>query len=133
MNMIPKTSEEYFALVEQVVALVDVELIAAESFVESGELHSLINKLPGLISIVNVVGYFRGQDGFFLGVRPSVGDKQKELYGFEDAAEKRLGDLIEHVCKTTENRERYLEHMRMYYLYTRTPEAWRKVSGTPFG
>lgn len=122
----PETIEGYIALARQFAWLADIELKRMENAAKNGDLHAVARRLPGLISIVNTVGYLRGQDGFFIEDRPQgMGEYQKELYATEDAAEQRLWALIELVCQGEENRQEYLAHLRTYYLQARTPRQYR--------
>ena len=122
----PETAEEYMKMAEQLTALVDAELTRTEKDVQNGDMHLVVQRMPGLISLVNTIGYLRGQDGLFLEVRPSdVSLYQKELYATEDAMESRLWSIIERICGVSEDRERYIHRLREYFLEWRTPREYR--------
>lgn len=119
----PPTAEEYIELAKRIAWLVDTELLETENKMSEGRFDLVISKLPKLISMVNMVGYLRGQDGTFLDARPSVGEHQSELYALEDACEARLRKLITYVC-TNENRAKATEaRIREYYLTDRLPHT----------
>jgi len=113
---LPTTPEEYIAMVQSFAGLADAEMVRAE---EEQDMHTLALRLPGLISIVNVIGYLRGQDNFFLDVRPSgLGAHQSDLYALEDAFEKRLNTLIEKVEASPEA-ENLKTRLETYYILAR--------------
>lgn len=111
------TEEEYKDFVEQFYFLADKELQRAEELKIKGEHYKLALVLAKIISIVNTVGYLRGQDNVFLDFRPHV-SFQKELYQVEDEFEKRLYQLIDYI-KTTESREVCKSMVEEYYLKNR--------------
>jgi hypothetical protein len=120
----PETVEEYMVMVKQFSGLVAAELKMVEEDAQKGDVYSVVQRLSGLVSIINTLGYLRGQDGFFLDSRPNglAGEYQRQLYAMEDEVETRLWKLIEFVCNTAEGREQYLSHMHTYYLDARTPK-----------
>ena len=141
------TADEYMSFVEKFITLVDQELSKYEQMVtvEKGEItivgqgenkpelfyvkhsiHDVARHMPALISLVNTVGYLRGQDGVFVDFRPSVGGKQKDLYELENVFEKRLEALIDKILGSKE-KSFYLERLDSYFTKKRskqTPTIW---------
>ncbi|MBP9760521.1 MAG: hypothetical protein KBD24_04145 [Candidatus Pacebacteria bacterium] len=118
-----QTTDEYIELAKHIAVLVESELLKTEQLTSEGRVDVVISMLPKLISMVNMVGYLRGQDGTFLDTRPSVGEHQSELYALEDACEARLRKLITYVC-TNENGAKATEaQIREYYLTNRLPHT----------
>lgn len=117
-----KTAEEYKDLVSKYSWLVDSELIKIETVIKEHPDQANIEALPKLISLVNVVGYLRGQDGAFLDIRPDeVTEYQRELYDNEDAFESRLREIIKTICVDPKNIERYKAVLDRYFLKARLP------------
>ena len=117
-----KTAEEYKNLVSKYYYLVDSELKKIEKVIEehSGQLE--IESLPKLISLVNVIGYLRGQDNAFIDVRPAgVSEYQRELYDNEDAFEKRLRAIIDVISSNKEYLQRYKDVLERYFVKARVP------------
>jgi hypothetical protein len=108
---------EYKEFVERYYYLADGELRDAESFRARDDHHEVALLLPQLISIVNIVGYLRGQDNRFVTLRPSTGF-QSALYEKESEFERRLRALIDFV-KATASAALLLESIREYYLKNR--------------
>lgn len=97
--------DEYQNFVEQVYFLADQELKKAEEIKIKDNHHDLALVLPKLVSIVNIIGYLRGQDNIFVDFRPHV-SFQQELYLMEEEFEKRLSQLIDYI-KTTDSKDLY--------------------------
>lgn len=119
---LPKNAEEYVDLIEKFSALVDQELTAIEAQQREGEAHTVILRLPALISAVNTIGYLRGEGGMFLDCRPEDiqgTGLQKAFYANEDAFELRLQALIDFIG-TTEEAAFYRETLERYYITART-------------
>jgi hypothetical protein len=117
-----KTAEEYKDLVSKYSWLVDSELLKIETVIKEHPDQANIEALPKLISLVNVVGYLRGQDGAFLDIRPDeVTEYQRELYDNEDAFESRLREIIKTICVDPKNIERYKAVLDRYFLKARLP------------
>ena len=117
-----KTAEEYKDLVSKYSWLVDSELLKIETVIKEHPDQANIEALPKLISLVNVVGYLRGQDGAFLDIRPDeVTEYQRELYDNEDAFESRLREIIKAVCVDPKNIERYKAVLDRYFIKARLP------------
>jgi hypothetical protein len=126
----PDNPESYIATAEAITALTGAALSDLEASRDRGDLGSTARGLPPVVSLVNVVGYMRGQGGVLLSHRPAgVQDHQAALYAAEDAAEKRLWALIDAVCADPESRVAYLASMREYYLIHRTPQEYRESIG----
>lgn len=116
----PKNAGQYIALVERFSGLVDLEFKQVEAFEGKDKLHWVAQKLPALISMVNVIGQLRGEA--FLDVRPKdlvETNVQGFLYKNEDFFEKRLNVLIKEVCESGENTY-YLDRLEGYYLRARS-------------
>lgn len=111
--------EEYILFVKQFITLLDEQFNVweEESQHESG-LHSLSESMPAIISLVNTVGYLRGQDGVFLNIRPRT-DMQNKLYKLEDIFEKRLQKLID-VLMQSPAKEYYLKRLQKYFIDARS-------------
>lgn len=110
--------QEYLTLVEQFSWLVDAEMTKYEGILEAGDLNVVIENMPKLVSLVNTIGYLRGQDNAFED-RPHL-ESNKVLYEMEDAFEKRLNAMID-VIRSSD--EKYLtwyrNKMDQYYMRTR--------------
>jgi hypothetical protein len=136
------TTDEYISFVEKFVTLVDQELSKYEemvlvekgavTIVDQGEskpelfyvihsIHDVASHMPALISLVNTVGYLRGQDGVFVDFRPSVGRKQNDLYELENLFEKRLEALIDKILGSKE-KSYYLQRLDSYFTKTRSKQ-----------
>ncbi|MDB5258880.1 MAG: hypothetical protein JWO73_88 [Candidatus Taylorbacteria bacterium] len=86
--------------------LVDSELKKVELNIKEHPAHLDMNieSLPKLISLVNVIGYLRGQNNAFIEIRPhDVIEYQPELYKNEDAFESRLHAIITTICVDPKN------------------------------
>jgi hypothetical protein len=120
-NNVITTEEEYVDFVEKFVTLLDKQFTQAESRInDENDILGSINSLPALISLVNTVGYLRGQDGMFLNIRPSV-DSQQTLYEYEDHFEARLKSLIVAVMQSNLHGE-YKKRLTTYFVEARTPD-----------
>lgn len=115
---IPSTEEEYVRLVEQFSGLVDAECRRLEGWVDGDDLASAARALPSLISLVNSVGYLRGQDNVFVDVRPRT-TRQRDLYANEDAFEKRLQSIIDKIVSSPE-RDALRRRLEEYFVRART-------------
>ncbi len=116
-----KTAEEYINLVKRYSWLVDSELEKVEKTIAKNVKAVEIQSLPKLISLVNVIGYLRGQDGAFLEARPdNVANFQKELYANEDAFEHRLDKIIGIISTDPDHAEKYRSILEQYYVRART-------------
>lgn len=118
-----ETAHAYMDLVSRYSWLVDSELKKAESAINESPEHgpeSIINSIPKLISLVNVVGYLRGQDYAFIDVRPhEVINQQSELCKNEDEFEARLIKIVQAAYDNPKNREKYEWRIRNYFLKAR--------------
>ena len=120
------TADEYTNFVREFVTLLDKQLSILEDRAKNkGNLHDLARQMPAIISLVNTVGYLRGQDGMFLDIRPST-ENQKEFYGYEDLFEKRIGKLID-VLIASDEKKYYQERLESYLVKARVkqkPTVW---------
>lgn len=107
----PASADEYRDLVQWYSYLVDAELIKLE---EATDEKTLAERIPHIISAVNVIGYLRGQHNMFIDERPPL-DFQSALYKNEDAFEQRMESLISRVTES-EFAGIYRNKLRGYYL-----------------
>ncbi len=115
------TAEEYTNFVREFVTLLDEQLMLWEKLAKDNKnLHDLAHQMPAIISLINTVGYLRGQDGMFLDNRPQT-DNQKEFYGYEDLFEGRLEKLI-NILMFSEEKEYYRERLESYLVKSRVKE-----------
>lgn len=112
-------ADEYTKFVREFVTLLDEQLRVWEDRVKNtGVLHDLALQMPAIISLVNTVGYLRGQDGLFLDIRPRT-ENQGEFYKYEDQFEKRLRQLID-LLMNSDERDFYEERLESYLVKSRT-------------
>lgn len=115
-----ESAEEYTEFVRAFATLLDQQLTLVEGYMDRKDgVRDLIHQMPALISLVNTIGYLRGQDGMFLDVRPSAPENQKEFYGYEDMFEKRLDTVIDFLLHSDE-KEYYRERLESYFVKART-------------
>lgn len=108
--------DEYQNLVQEFSYLVDKELSRYE---EENDVSLIVQHMPTLISLVNTIGYFRGQDGAFLDFRPpDVTSLQVDLYKNENDFEKRLNTLIKKILASPHS-EAYKRRLEMYFITSR--------------
>lgn len=112
-------AEEYKDLVEKFSFLVEKEFEKCEKM-KDGDILGVIQNLPKLISLVNTIGYLRGQDGAFLEARPHT-DFQPDLYKNEDVFEAKLYKLIDFIS-SPEAKARYRQRLEEYFLKARKAE-----------
>jgi hypothetical protein len=113
------TGDEYTKFVREFVTLLDEQLSACEEYAKKPEdLYSLAHQMPAIISLINTVGYLRGQDGIFLRIRPST-ENQKEFYEYEDKFEERLKNLID-ILMASNRKDVYKERLESYFIKSRT-------------
>lgn len=113
------TADEYTNFVREFVTLLDKQLSLWEDRAKNKEeLRDLALQMPAIISLVNTVGYLRGQDGMFLDIRPRT-DNQNEFYAYEDLFEKRLSNLIDILLYSNEKKF-YKERLESYLIESRT-------------
>ena len=114
-----ESGEAYTEFVRAFATLLDQQLTLLEGYMNGKDgAHTLIQQMPALISLVNTMGYLRGQDGMFLDIRPST-ENQKEFYEYEDLFEKRLSTLIDFILNSDE-KEYYRERLESYFVKVRT-------------
>ncbi len=121
----PKNEAEYIEMVERFSGLVDEEMKKVESEQGLDRVHAIALRLPALISLVNAIGYFRGEDGVFLDIpsgRIFSSGTRGSLYKNQDVFEKRLGDLIHEVMASHEA-DGYIKNLERYYIASRTEKA----------
>jgi len=120
------TAEEYTNFVREFVTLLGQQLTIWEDRAKNKSgLHDLARQMPAIISLVNTVGYLRGQDGIFIDIRPHT-ENQKEFYVYEDMFENRLNKLID-TLMASEEKDYYLERLESYLVKSRTkqkPTVW---------
>ncbi len=120
------TADEYTKFVREFVTLLDEQLSVWEDRAKNKEnLHELARQMPAIISLVNTIGYLRGQDGMFLDIRPRT-QNQSEFYGYEDQFEKRLDQLID-ILMDSDEKDFYKERLESYLIKSRTkqkPTVW---------
>lgn len=115
-----ETAEGYTEFVRTFALLLDKQLTLMEGYMKSANgAHDLVQQMPALISLVNTIGYLRGQDGMFLDIRPNTPENQKEFYELEDMFEKRLNSIIDFLLQSDEKRY-YQERLEMYFIKART-------------
>lgn len=120
MQMLPEkitTVEEYKRVVEAFYYLVDEEMKWAETIKEKNDHSGLSVGMPKLISLVNCIGYLRGQDNAFLDIRPAgvSQELQKELYRYENEFEARLHKLILYL-NASPSKVYYKECLEQYFI-----------------
>jgi hypothetical protein len=112
-------ADEYIDFVRKFTTLLDEQMSSHEKEnLDDNGLLNLATSLPALISLVNTVGYLRGQDGMFLDIRPRT-DSQQELYALEDSFENRLKKLIDTVMKSNQ-KDFYLDKLNTYFIKARS-------------
>lgn len=112
------TPEEYLDFAEKLAYLTNLELGQAEQNLNQG--YDISQRLPALISMVNAIGYLRGQDGMFGHLEPRLNLEDKTaLFQNEKEFENRLYTMIDKVMasKYAEDYHRALEN---YYVRVRT-------------
>jgi hypothetical protein len=112
------TAQEYTNFVREYATLLDQQLSIWEDKVTNKEnLHDLAHQMPALISLVNTVGYLRGQDGLFLDIRPHT-ENQSEFYSYEDLFEIRLRKLTD-LLMNSDEKDYYVERIESYLIKSR--------------
>jgi len=119
---------EWRQFVEQFVTLLDKEMSTwEEKITDPTNITGLIHAMPALISLVNTVGYLRGQDGMFdMGPEISVAVAH-DIINYENAFEERLNNFIDIILQSKE-REYYEQRLDSYFTKVRTKQkpsaAW---------
>lgn len=112
--------EDYLRLVKQYSGLVDYELTLVEGYMSEGRRPSdLANYIPKVVSLVNVVGYLRGQDGVFMNTLEVRSGIVSQLYENEDDFERRLSAVMEYVTSDAEAMKFCRAKLMEYYLLHR--------------
>ncbi|GEM_PF-837311 len=122
-----ETAEEYIDLLQKFYGLVSSELNDAERILivqkdrpDPAGMEELARHMPVLISLVNCIGYLRGQDGAFPR-RPRTPEEQSKLYDLEDNAEKFLKKLIDAVMDSPA-KQLYIDRLTSYFVKARSHE-----------
>jgi hypothetical protein len=118
-----KTDKEYTDFVRSFVTLLDEQFNYWEKQTVEGkrdDLHYLARQMPALISLVNTMGYLRGQDAMFLDIRPHT-EHQQEFYQYEYAFEERMKKFID-MLMASEEKDYYIERLDSYLIKTRTQQ-----------
>lgn len=110
--------QEYMQMVSTFSFYVDAQMSVFEHAATQGDF-SFVSSMPALISLVNTVGYLRGQDGMFLGIRPEDPDMQRDLYKNEDEFEARLQKLIDGI-RGSEFSNEYQKRLQEYFITSRS-------------
>ncbi len=114
---------EYLALAQAFFNLVEQECGRMKSLILAEGPSAAVHQMPALISLVNCVGYFRGQDGMFREAHPpSIGDLQTFLYKMEDAVEKQLEEIIQLILASEPAKQEYKERLMNYFVRSRCGE-----------
>lgn len=123
---------QYLLLATQLAYLVAVQLRRTEDNLsralesaDAGAIRKVIDDMPALISLVNIVGYLRGQDAMFLEWRPEVGPaEQSELYQNEQALEEQLTAVIDRLM-ASRFAGQYQQRLEEYFVESRGTEPRR--------
>jgi predicted ATP-binding protein involved in virulence len=111
---------QYLLMVKQYSYLVNHTFLLIEEDIKAGvNPQELVNALPKLISLVNVVGFFRGQDGVFSELQNLRTNSTSLLRKNEDEFEKRLLEIIEYVNTDPVAAKYYKTKLLEYYLINR--------------
>lgn len=111
------TSEEYVEFVRKFATLLDEQMSTIEKKAETEGVSAVVSQIPPIISLVNTMGYLRGQDGMFLDIRPSTA-YQKEFYALEDMFEARLYKLVDAIMQS-DQKQYYVDRLDKYYMKAR--------------
>lgn len=113
------SGEAYVDFVRKFVTLIDSEMNNAELLIQKdSEIGTLVDRMPALISLVNTVGYLRGQDGVFLDIRPRT-ENQNEFYQYEHDFEQRLENLIMRI-RESNMFDYYKDRLEQYFVNSRS-------------
>jgi len=117
-------ADEWQQFVEQFVTLLDKEMLKHEEKIkEPSYAPGLVHVMPALISLVNTVGYLRGQDGMIASdmdpnIRIPLTDKIRE---YENHFEVRLDKLID-ILLASDQKDYYTERLDSYFTKCRTKQ-----------
>lgn len=120
------TSDQYLAFASEFASLVKMALAKAEGDIAQ-DAHAVAKTMPALISLVNSVGYLRGQDSILVDFTPE-GTDRKPLYAAEDECENRLNKLISTLLQSDEAAY-YRQKLENYLVKSRSGE---KMTLAPF-
>ncbi len=127
-NRVISDVDEMKKFVEQFVSLLDAEMSKWEEKIKDPtNIADLIHAMPALISLVNTVGYLRGQDGMF-DVGPEIRVAlSADIRKYEDIFEERLNKLIDVLLQSKE-KGYYEQRLDSYFTKSRTKQkptvAW---------
>lgn len=96
---------------------VDMQLRIIEDRFAKNDLD--VSSMPALISLVNSIGYLRGQDGMFTTFRPLDSEMQRNLYKNEDQFETRLQKLIDAI-RDSQYADAYQNRLHEYFIKARS-------------
>ena len=114
------SEEQYIEMVKQYSYLADYSLSLIEAEIQNSvSPQELINNLLKLISLVNVIGYFRGQDGVLMDFQSLRTNSMSWLRQNEDEFENRLWSIIDYVKADEIAAKQYRAKMLDYYLKNR--------------
>jgi hypothetical protein len=78
-------------------------------------------KIVRIISLVNTIGFLRGQDGMFNDIRPPATVSIGGLYRFEDDLENRLRVLIDYIeSEESGVTDFYHRYLHRFYVASRS-------------
>ena len=121
MDFLPiSNSEDFLKFARQYSSLVDGALTQIEADIKNNITPSeLAHSLPKIISMVNVAGYLRGQDGAFSDMMEFRRGSIDMLYKNEDVFEERLHNIITYVTSDDDGAKYYRAILMQYYLQNR--------------
>lgn len=113
------SGEEYTDFVRAFTTLLDKQFAICEwRLKEKGGLHDVAYQMPALISMVNTLGYLRGESNMFLDFRPHT-DNQDEFYTYEKLFGARLQKLID-LLLASQEKQFYHDQLERYFIQFRT-------------
>ncbi|HQG57369.1 MAG TPA: hypothetical protein PLX79_00080 [Candidatus Dojkabacteria bacterium] len=115
-----QTAEDWKIFIEQYVSLIENEFAIWEAKIsDSANIHDLAVAMPALITLVNTLGYFRGQDGVFSSLNMGIRlEMNNQLYEYENTFNKRLQKLID-VIMQSEEKNIYIQTLQNYFINSR--------------
>lgn len=122
-NNIFNNHAELYEYAKKLYMLVKEDINLCKANIAAGESpESIAQQIPKLVSKVNMVGYFRGQDGgFFLlnEMTAYTGQDAVQIRDFEDELERELWGIITYTTSTENGLRSYKAYMAEYYLISR--------------
>ncbi len=113
-------TDEYLRFAESFFAMAERECVRMKERIEKEGASAAVHQMPALISLVNCVGYLRGQDGM-LYEAPRSGILGP-LYKMEDTVEKHLDEIIQSILAADQVKEVYKERLMNYFVRSRCGE-----------